>query len=251
MMYGKFARVYDALMSDVDYAQWAQYYLALAKQSGVTVGHAADCACGTGNLTIALSQSGIRMTGLDLSEDMLQIAAEKARALGMQIPFVRQDMKALRFHRPMDAIFCACDGVNYLVRPQDVQAFFSAAYRALRPGGGFFFDVSTRYKLSYHLGNKCLGCDDEAVSYLWQNHYDADAGILQMDITFFTREADGRYSRFAETHLQRAHHVEELTRWLSGTGFSNISMFGDRTFSCPAEEEQRVHLAAVRPTPHA
>lgn len=247
MMYEGFAGVYDRLMADVDYDRWAEFYLAVAERAGVQVRRAADCACGTGNLTLALQGKGLQMTGLDLSPDMLRVAGQKARARGMQLPFVRQDMRKLLLHRPQDAIFCACDGVNYLVRPADVQAFFAAAYGALRPGGGLFFDVSTEHKLSHTLGNQCLGSDDDAVAYLWQNHYDTEKRALQMDLTFFVREPDGRYGRFGETHFQRAHTQEELTAWLREAGFAQVSTYGNRTLRAPGEACERMHLAAVKP----
>lgn len=247
MMYQGLAAIYDALMADVDYEGWAAYYLHLAREYGIELSRAADCACGTGSLTIPLQKRGLVMTGLDMSADMLRVAGQKARVSGVQIPFVRQDIRNLLLHRPQDAIFCGCDGVNYLVRPADTQAFFTAAYRALRPGGGLFFDVSSPYKLSQTLGNRCLGEDGEVISYIWQNHFDPPSSQLQMDLTFFVRQADGRYTRFAETHFQRAHTARELTAWLSHAGFTNIRVLGDRTFSAPLTEEGRMHVAAMRP----
>lgn len=247
MMYEGFAYVYDTLMADVDYDDWAAFYLEIARRSGVMPRRAAECACGTGSLTLALASSGIQMTGSDISFDMLRVAGEKARARGLRLPFVRQDMRKLLMHRPMDAIFCACDGVNYLTRPADVQAFFQAAYQAITPGGGLFFDISTPHKLAHRLGNNCLGEDGEAVSYIWQNHFDDRSAILQMDLTFFTKEADGRYARFTETHFQRAHTVQELTGWLEAAGYTNITIYGDRALTPPRADAQRVHVAAVRP----
>lgn len=245
-MYEKFADVYDRLMADVNYEHWASYYLELARLHGVEVRRAADCACGTGNLTLCLAAYGVQMTGLDISVDMLRIAGEKARARGMQIPFVRQDISKLLLHRPMDALFCACDGVNYLVRPEDLQAFFAAAYNALRPGGGLFFDISTGYKLAHRLGDNCFGDDSEAVSYIWQNHFNANAHMLQMDLTFFIRGDDGRYGRFCETHFQHAYETDELAQWLAMAGFSEVYVYGDKTFKSPLATEERMHFAAIR-----
>lgn len=246
-MYEGFAKVYDTLMADVDYSAWAAYYGQLAKRRGITVRRAADCACGTGSLTLELAVQGIQMTGLDLSVDMLRVAGEKARKRGLQLPFIRQDMRKLLLHRPMDAIFCACDGVNYLTRPEDVQSFFTAAWKAIQPGGGLFFDISTRRKLESTLGNNCLGDDGLDVSYIWQNHFEPQKGILQMDLTFFVREPDGRYARFAETHFQRAHALYELAEWLQAAGFTRIQAFSERTFAPPRDTDDRVHFAAIRP----
>lgn len=246
-MYDSFAAVYDALMADVDYARWAAYYMTLAERSGVHIRAAADCACGTGSFTLALSACGVRVTGLDCSEAMLRIAQQKTRLHGAAIPYVLQDMRRLSLHRPIDAVFSVCDGVNYLLRPRDVQSFFKAAYAALRPGGGLFFDVSTEHKLSRVLGNRLLGGDLDSVSYLWQNHYDARERISQMDLTFFAREPDGRYRRFDEVHRQRAHTREELSRWLSEAGFCGIAFYGDQRLDEPEPSERRMHVAAIRP----
>lgn len=247
MMYEGFAAVYDGLMAGVDYEAWADYYIELARRHGVPVRRGADCACGTGNLTLPLAARGLVMTGLDASMDMLRVAGQKARAQGLQIPFVRQDMRRLLLHRPMDAMFCACDGVNYLTHAADVQAFFRAAYQALRPGGGLFFDVSTEDKLAHRLGDNCLGEDGEAVSYLWQNHYDPKTRTLQMDLTFFLRREDGLYTRFIETHFQRAHQAQELAAWLQEAGFRDVSVYGNRTLRAPQAGAERIHLAAIRP----
>lgn len=247
MMYEGFAAVYDTLMADVDYAAWADFYLAMAARAGITGRRAADAACGTGSLTLELAARGLTMTGLDLSVEMLQMAGTKARSRGLPIPFIRQDMRKLLLHRPMDAVFSACDGVNYLVRPGDVQSFFAATYQSLRPGGGFFFDISTEHKLRNTLGNNCLGEDREAVSYLWQNHFDEKSCTLQMDLTFFVRGRDGRYDRFTETHFQRAHTADEIIGWLREAGFIHHAVYGDRTFSPPKETDARIHFAAVKP----
>ena len=146
-MYTGFAEIYDELMTDVDYDAWADFYCKMMEGFGIRGGKLAECACGTGGLTLRLFRHGFHVTGVDLSQDMLWRAAQKARAQGMAIPFVRQDMRQLRLHRPMDAVLATCDGVNYLLDDVDVLEFFSSAYQALRPGGGLFFDISTPHKL--------------------------------------------------------------------------------------------------------
>jgi ubiquinone/menaquinone biosynthesis C-methylase UbiE len=103
----------DTLMRDVDYAGWAAYLMALLEDRGGA--HTVlDCACGTGEFAIRLAREGYSVAGLDASGDMLRIAQDKARAQGLTIPFICQDMRRLSLHRPVDALLCACDGVNYL-----------------------------------------------------------------------------------------------------------------------------------------
>ncbi len=50
-----------------------------------------DLACGTGNITIPLAKRGYDMTGVDISEDMLNIAREKADGLDILFPEPKHD----------------------------------------------------------------------------------------------------------------------------------------------------------------
>ena len=89
MMYEGFAGAYDCLMADVDYDAWARHYLEIAAEMGVKVQRAADCACGTGAITLRLADAGIDMIGLDLSEEMLRRAGDAPSASGSSQPCVQ------------------------------------------------------------------------------------------------------------------------------------------------------------------
>ena len=244
--YGAFASLYDQLMDDFDYPAWAKYYLELISRAGGKPKLLCDCACGTGSLTVQFAARGLRVTGVDLSGEMLEIAAEKVRKSGVQAMFVRQDMSKLTLPRPVDALVCGCDGVNYLLTDDSVMSFFRSAHVAIKPGGILAFDISSAYKLEKVLGNGFFGEERDDVAYLWSNKWNAEKQTVQMDLTFFSREDSGLYRRFTENHVQRAHHPEQLSRMLSDCGFKNISIYGDRTFDAPKADELRIHISAVR-----
>ena len=168
-MYSNFARVYDSLMESVDRKAWLEYIISLFGDAKIE--RVADCACGTGALSIPLAKRGYKVTGLDASEEMLRIAAENARAERVNVPFVCQDMRRLALHRPADAVLAVCDGVNYLTL-KGAEGFFANAYAALREGGMLLFDISSRYKLSTILGNNTFAEDESAAAYICKNAYD-------------------------------------------------------------------------------
>lgn len=244
-MYARFSEVYDRLMDDIDYEAWAQYLLRLLGAMGVVPGSACDCGCGTGSLTFALKKRGLVMTGVDISEEMLMHAAEKSRALGVRIPFIKQDMCTLSLHRPVDAIFCAIDGVNYLLSKARVKAFFEAAHGQLTAGGALAFDVSTRKKLMGMSGALYFEERDD-LSYFWQNTYDPASHMLDMELTFFLRRKDGLYERFVEHQRQRAHTIKELEGLLFESGFSTVRAYGDRTDELPGPDDERIFIVAVK-----
>ena len=247
-MYTSFAEVYDQLMDNVNYERWADFYAEMLHHNGVGVGEkVCECACGTGGLTIPLVKRGFQMTGVDLSQEMLWIAAQKARKMGLGLPFIQQDMRKLHLHRQMDAVLATCDGVNYLLTDEDVCAFFRAAWEAMRPGGVLIFDVSTPWKLENVLGNEMIVEDREDVTYMWQNSFNPKKGICEMALCFFLKEKDGRYRRIDEEQKQRAHTREGLTALLTSCGFTDVHVYGNSRMESPRDKEQRWHFTARRP----
>ncbi len=252
--YTVLAGLYDEYMNDVDREAWARY--AMNCISRAAVGRNAsvlECGCGTGAVTIPLKKAGYNVIGTDISDDMLAVAVENARKAGLLIPFVRMDMRSLSVHRPVDVVLACCDCVNYLTSPEDVRAFLRSAHDVLKIGGVLLFDVSSRYKLEYLLGNYCYNDSREDSAYLWQNNYDPESSLIEMRLEFFIRSGEAcrpgekpLYERHTETHIQRGHTQEELTAWLDEAGFASVRAFDAFTFDPPRADSERIQFFAVR-----
>lgn len=215
--YRGLASLYDLLMDDVDYDAWLDFYLAQVRlPRGCRV---ADLACGTGAFALRLAKLGFAVTGVDISEQMLSLAQEKARAQGLRVQFVRQDMERLALPRPVTCLLCGCDGLNYLWTRTQLLHFFRRAHANLLPGGALLFDLST-YEKFLSMDGQLYGEDREEVSYLWFNALNRESRRLTMDLSFFVRQEDGRYRKFTERHVQAAHDMEELAPLLREAGFA-------------------------------
>ena len=170
--YDALSVVYDLFADDFDHAKWAEYYRALLRRAGVEAKSLVDAGCGTGRMTVELAREGARVVGVDISEGMLRVAAERLRREGVRAQLAHEDMCRLRVPRPVDAVICACDGVNYLLSAERVRAFFRAAHAAIRPGGALAFDISSRYKLETLLGDGFFGEErEEAASCAWTSPF--------------------------------------------------------------------------------
>jgi cyclopropane fatty-acyl-phospholipid synthase-like methyltransferase len=246
-MYEDFAGVYDRLMDDFDYPAWADYYLTLLKRHGVTVKTALEAGCGTGSMSVEFARRRIKLVSSDLSENMLHIAQQKARKNGVMIPFVQQDMRFLQSHRPVDAVMCCCDGVNYLTEPEDVKTFFRAAMNALKPGGALAFDISSRFKLRDQMGSSFFGEERDDVAYLWQNRYHPQQKYVELNLAIFVRQQDETYTRIGEYQKQYVHEAAEIFDLLKTVGFERIGLFGDKRMEAPREQENRWFITARKP----
>lgn len=247
--YESLAPLYDRLMADVDYDGWAAYLLRLMHRYLPAVSSPAvlECACGTGEITRRLLDSGCTVTASDVSAEMLAIAQQKLRLAGhASAPVVLQDMRRLLAHRPVDAVIAACDGVNYLTGDGDARSFFRSAQEALKPGGLLLFDISSAYKLTNILDGRVYGDAFSDVAYLWRNVYDARTRLLGMDLAFFIKRADGAYKRSDESQVQRAYETEELTQSLAACGFAVLGTFDAFTENDAAADSERIQFAARR-----
>ena len=95
--YGPLAASYDRLTRDVPYGEILAFAQMLLTERGLKPRSVLDLACGTGAMSLLLAKAGYQVTGVDLSEEMLTVAYDKAVALEDNRPFfVRQSMQRLR-----------------------------------------------------------------------------------------------------------------------------------------------------------
>ena len=113
--YTVLARCYDRLTSDVDYQKWADYVERHFQKWKRPVRRVAELGCGTGSLTKLMAERGYETTAVDLSPDMLAVAEQKCRGLG--VLFLCQDMSRLTLLERTDAVISCLDSVNYVTRP--------------------------------------------------------------------------------------------------------------------------------------
>lgn len=91
-------------------------------------GHVLDVACGTGDMAVELLRHGCSVTGVDLSEEMMAIAKQKAP----QAEYRLADVERLPFgDASFDAVTCAFGVRNFVHLEQGI----SEMLRVLKPGG--------------------------------------------------------------------------------------------------------------------
>lgn len=224
--------------ADINYGEWADYIENIFSEYGVNPELVCDLACGTGNITVPLAKRGYSMTGIDVSEDMLNVAQKKSA--GLNILYLNQNMASLDLYGTMGAFTCMIDGINYIISPKALINMFTRIKTCfLDKGGLFIFDISTRHKLQNVIGSETFVHSDENVFYTWQNRYIENKNLSDMLLTFFVKNKNG-YRRFEERHLQRAYSEEELRTLLKKAGFAAVDTYSPLTFEPPEKEEERI-----------
>lgn len=245
--YKDFAFIYDELMYEVDYDGWVKYIEDIIKSENAKVQNILELACGTGNMTIPLTKKNYDIAAIDISEEMLSVAREKAEKEGVELVLLQQDLAELDFDIPnLDCILCACDGFNYITYDDDLEHVFKKSYELLKKDGLFIFDISSFYKLSTILGNNMYGENREDIAYMWQNYFDDEENLVEMELAFFIKDEDGKFERFEEVHQQRAYTEEEIIELLKVAGFEHIKTYADFTFESPSGEDERIFFVCKK-----
>ena len=246
MQYTDFAYIYDRLMKpDVNYEHVADFIENIFTEFDKDPKLIADLACGTGNVTVPLAKRGYEMIGVDISEQMLSVAREKAADENADILFLNQDISKLDLYGTCDAFLCMIDGINYIIEPKKIEYLFKRIKTCfLNPGGIVIFDISTRHKLENVIGNNTFIHDEEDVFYSWENKFVKKFNLSKMYLNFFCKQNDGKYKRFYEEHLQRGHEVAELKSALKRAGFLKIETFDGFSFNQPTVDSERVVFVA-------
>lgn len=260
MSYGQFAYIYDRLMEDMPYSRWHRF-LRQCWEPGGAPATVVDLGCGTGNISIPLAQSGLRVIGIDLSEDMLAVAHAKAEsrqrlfasAQGGEVVWLRQDMQEWALPEQVDAVISCCDCINYLTEEEELAATFRQTFSGLKPGGTFIFDVHTQQQLRRYAEEQPFTLREADISYIWTCDLDEERCEIEHDLAIFVRESEwgsasansadamdaSRYVRIDETHVQRAYPLERIGELLRESGFEDISVYADFTREAPDEETER------------
>ncbi|MBT2646019.1 methyltransferase domain-containing protein [Bacillus sp. ISL-34] len=247
MTYERFAYVYDELMKDAPYEKWLMILTAKLEQYGIDGRKVLDLACGTGEMTVELAQHGFEVTGVDLSDEMLLVANEKAVKLGLSIPLFQQNMAELEGLGQFDCVTIFCDSLNYLRDEEDIVKTFSRVHEHLKDGGLFLFDIHSIYKMEEIFRDNTFAVNGEEVSYIWDCFPGAEPYSVEHDLSFFVRDDEsGLYDRFDELHYQRTYPVEQYKRWLEQAGFTVSEILADLEEAPLVTETERILFVASK-----
>lgn len=245
MAYNEFAYFYDEFNGAADYDALFRYVTAELRAHGVAGGILADLGCGTGDLTLMLSQAGYDVIGIDRSEEMLTVLREKADELGLSgwLLLLRQDILQLDLYGTIRAAVSTFDTYSHIGPQERFAAAIRKAGFFMEKGGVFVFDLNTPYKHRSVLAGQTFDFEEEDAACHWSNRYDAAAGRVDITITIDYYDTG---ERFREEFSEYSYPMETVTALLEQSGFTLARVADGEDFGPVRPDSQRWIFTAVK-----
>jgi cyclopropane fatty-acyl-phospholipid synthase-like methyltransferase len=199
-----------------------------------------DIPCGMGRLTIPLARSGLKMTGVELSDSYVRRARRTARGVDPAIRFVKADMRCIDFGGEFDAAFNWFGSFGYFADADNLR-FAERVLAALRPGGRFLVEGLNKSWLRTHfqpVREEVVG----GVRIKHRGRWDKAQTRMLDTWTFSKGTAIERH-----TSSIRMFNGGELRSLLRAAGFRDIELFGYPPVARLTRHSHRLIAVATRP----
>src|SRR5258708_1671992 len=218
-----------------------------------------ELGCGTGRITMALAEAGKRITGLDLSERMLERAVKKRAALRVEarerVHLVQGDMARFDLGETFRLVIIPFRPFQHLLEVQQQVNCLECVRKHLAPGGRLILDVfqtdAERMHDPVHMREMLVteyATTDgrqvritERVAAFHRSEHRNDVEMI-----FFIRHRDGRQERMVFAWPLRYFFRYEVEHLLARCGFRVTALHGNFDRSVLADSSPEMIFVAER-----
>lgn len=143
-VFGNYARFYDLLYRDKNYAAEAQYVHKLIQSYAPGAKSILELGCGTGAHAAFFASEGYSVHGVEISRDMLKQAESRLTVMlpeqVSRLKFSLGDIRTVRIDHKFDAVMALFHVISYQTTNDDLRAAFATAKAHLKSNGILVFD---------------------------------------------------------------------------------------------------------------
>lgn len=185
-----------------------------------------ELASGSGNILIPLAESGIDITGIDLSDSMLTACRRKAAERNLKVKIEKGDMRKFDLGRKFPLIYIAGNSLQHLNTIGEISECFANVQRHLEPGGRLLVEVFNPYipLLSREMGRRYTVGEFADFELTEDVDYDAATQISRIN-WHFRHQSHGSEKTLSFT--MRQFFPQEFDSLFGLHGFKIEHKFGD------------------------
>ncbi len=229
-LFADYARYYDLLYRDKNYAREADYVADLIHKFHPSAQSILELGSGTGIHASLLSEKSFNVHGIERSPEMLaqSLALPKVITSGHgQLTFTLGDIRNIRLNKSFDAVIALFHVISYQTTNEDVMAAFATARHHLKPGGLFIFDIwygpavlTERPEVRV----KRMADEKIEVTRLAEPVLHPNENRVDVNYNVFVRDrANGTVKELQENHMMRYFFKPEIELFASNNGLKILN----------------------------
>lgn len=231
------ARLYDQV---IPYRERPDigFFVDAAVESGSPV---LEIGCGTGRVLLPTAQAGISITGLDLSDHMLDVCRaalkEEPQEVQDRVDLVQGDMQDFDLGKKFALVTTPFRPFQHLLTIEDQIRCLECIHGHLEPGGIFLLDIFnpslsgiTADNLGQEMGAEPEFTTPEGIKvrrFNKTNQRDHLKQILDVELIYYLTHPGGREERIVHAFPMRYLFRYEAEHLLARCGFEVLDLFAD------------------------
>ena len=190
--------------------------------TGIRSGRALDLCCGPGRHSVPLAKAGFDVTGLDISDFLLDKARERAEAAKVEIDWVGADMRHYAMPEGFDLVINLYTSFGYFAQQSDDMKVLRNIAASLADGGAVVLDVVGKEALAAQLPlNRQPTVERDGSLLIERIEVVDDWGRAKVQWMFIRGSEVERFD-FEHT-LFSGRELRELMNW---AGLSDVRLYG-------------------------
>jgi SAM-dependent methyltransferase len=220
--YDLFAEIYNKTQGPEECERQLPIIEKLLKQHHSQPLKILDLCCGTGQMVQKLLKKGYQVTGIDLSEGMLQYARQNAPTG----KFIRDDARLFKIPSTFDAVISPTGSLNHMMSFQDLKLVFQNVHNALQQNGIFILGLCQEETYSSYNGEVTMGDLQDDYAWVSRDNYDSNKKIAEFKITAF-QLIEENWKRTDISHLVKPYSQTEVLATLEDVGFKEVIVYDE------------------------
>ena len=234
--FNAYSSYYDLIYQNKPYQKEADFIGSLIAEYGKG-NRVLELGCGTGKHARLLCNKGFKMTGVDLSKDMLDIAREQS---GSDISYVCGDLRNLSLNDTdkFDVVIAMFDVVSYLPTNKDIEKMLANISQYLRKGGVLIFDAWYGPAVLHLRPYTRIGRwqnNEVSITRISDPDMDYNNNICTVNYEIFIEQNNASISKLKEKHPMRYFFLPELDQLFNANGYSRLKSMEWFTSNEPSE----------------
>ncbi len=245
-IYTHLAPVYDEVMKDVDYEEWADFIDAIVAEHFEDAQTMLELGCGTGTLSLLLDEFDLYdITATDISNEMLDVARFKGEFKGSNVTFEQVDFTDIKLKDTYDVVLLVFDGINYMTETSGIIRVLEQVKNVMYEESIFILDFATATNSRKHAD---LMNDEGITADHWRfvrvSRFLPAEKLHYNDFTLEKLSDDNAHvlQRYREVHVQRVYTFSEMKDLVAQAGLRILAAYSGFELEEATDTSDRITL---------